>query len=649
MTTTVSFDDLLASRLLDVPDYQRGYAWGQDQLEEFWEDLDLIEGPMKHYTGTVVLRSSGSAMLDEARETVLEPFDVVDGQQRLTTCSLILDRIHDRLEALGDDEAPVIRRRLLTATVDGVKRPKLQLGADIREYWHRVILEGEAAVDGPRLSAERRLAFAAQYFEERLDEVKKNVEPAAYRSRLRKIAGKVASNLQFTVYTVGDDSEVGVLFETLNQRGKELTELEKTKNYLLFLVNLLPAGPRADLAAIVNDCWKRIFTNLGAAELGANHEDQLLRAHWLATQDPDQKSWEKAKSVKTRFHRRRYAEDKAALHAEVREYAESLRDASVAYRDLLVDSNSSYSIYGVEASTARQASRRLRHAGVVAIFAPLVIAARLSLTQPQDGAAFASLVDLCERYSVRVFLINERRGNAGSARLYRLANQLHRSGTLADALVGLRERIAFFASDEDTFAALRSPRRDWYGKVGHKYFLYEYEIYLQGGQAPALAYEHFARGGDFRRSTTEHVLPQTPTNDCWKGFSPDDRSTYTNALGNLVLTQHNSVYSNFCFARKRDGVLQPDGSTSDCFRNAVLKQEQEIAVHDDWTVDTIEQRQEKLAAWALDRWRVETPAQAGTTSSVAAAVADEELDADDNEDPVLDQLPDDDGHEVFVA
>jgi len=96
-------------------------------------------------------------------------------------------------------------------------------------------------------------------------------------------------------------------------------------------------------------------------------------------------------------------------------------------------------------------------------------------------------------------------------------------------------------------------------------------------------------------------------------------------------------------------VLQPDGSTSDCFRNAVLKQEQEIAVHDDWTVDTIEQRQEKLAAWALDRWRVETPAQAGTTSSVAAAVADEELDADDNEDPVLDQLPDDDGHEVFVA
>lgn len=40
---TISLDDLLASRLLDVPDYQRGYAWGSQQLGEFWEDLELIE------------------------------------------------------------------------------------------------------------------------------------------------------------------------------------------------------------------------------------------------------------------------------------------------------------------------------------------------------------------------------------------------------------------------------------------------------------------------------------------------------------------------------------------------------------------------------------------------------------------------------
>lgn len=102
---------------------------------------------------------------------------------------------------------------------------------------------------------------------------------------------------------VDDDSDVGVIFETLNQRGKELTELEKTKNYLLYLTSLLDDGPRQRLAATINECWRTIFVNLGSAQLGPSHEDQLLRAHWLATQDPRQREWEKIRSVKKRFHR----------------------------------------------------------------------------------------------------------------------------------------------------------------------------------------------------------------------------------------------------------------------------------------------------------------------------------------------------------
>ena len=137
---TLSFDELVSPRLLDVPDYQRGYAWEAEHLREFWEDLDLIEPGRRHYTGTVVLRDRGGSLLDQEREVPLEHFDVVDGQQRLTTCALLLDRVYDHLEALHDGDVPGSRRRLLTAVIDGVRRPKLQLGADLREYWQRVIL-----------------------------------------------------------------------------------------------------------------------------------------------------------------------------------------------------------------------------------------------------------------------------------------------------------------------------------------------------------------------------------------------------------------------------------------------------------------------------------------------------------------------------
>ena len=125
-------------------------------------------------------------------------------------------------------------------------------------------------------------------------------------------------------------------------------------------------------------------------------------------------------------------------------------------------------------------------------------------------------------------------------------------------------------------AELRDPRRNWYAKPGHKYFLYQYELHLLGGAAPLYGFEHFTRG-EFRASTTEHVLPQTPTSKCWQVFSAENRALYTNCLGNLVLTNDNSVYFNYCFTRKRDGITDPDGKTTPCYRTSVLKQEQELA------------------------------------------------------------------------
>jgi len=632
---TVSFDELLSPRLLDVPDYQRGYAWEDEHLREFWEDLDLIESGRRHYTGTVVLRDRGRSLLDEEREVPLEHFDVVDGQQRLTTCALLLDRVYDHLEALHDGDVPGERRRLLTAVIDGVRRPKLQLGADLREYWQRVILEGKPQVDGAPLAAQRRLSRAAEFVEDRLARARAQcADDPAYRTWLRRLAGKVTSALQFTLYVVDNDSDVGVIFETLNQRGKELTELEKTKNYLLYLANLLDDGPRPQLAAVINESWRTIFVNLGSAQLGPAHEDQLLRAHWLATQNPRQRDWEKIRSVKERFPRRRYREDKSLLLEEVAAYAHSLREASAAYRDIVTDSPESFAAYGSDAAEVRKRSRQLRQAGVVQIFAPLLIAARLRV--PADGKAYGSIVDLCERYSVRVFLINERRSNAGSTRLYSLAFQLHRDGNLPMALAGLLERIRFFGGDEEIAAELLDPRRNWYAKPGHKYFLYQYELHLLGGAAPLHGFEHFTQG-EFKASTTEHVLPQNPASDCWLVFDAEDRALYTNCLGNLVLTNDNSVYSNYCFTRKRDGTTDPDGKPSACYRASVLKQEHELATLDEWTPAQVRQRQETLAQWAMDRWELGSN-QPITGGATLAATDEGDLD-DVDPDPMLASTP----------
>src|SRR5680860_1252317 len=95
----VTLHQAVGDRMLFVPDYQRPYAWEAKQLEDLWNDLDLLGPDGAHYAGTLVLRErtdddpgETTTSMDDAGN-VLRHNDVVDGQQRLITCFVLLDRI----------------------------------------------------------------------------------------------------------------------------------------------------------------------------------------------------------------------------------------------------------------------------------------------------------------------------------------------------------------------------------------------------------------------------------------------------------------------------------------------------------------------------------------------------------------------------
>lgn len=138
---------VLTDRLLEVPDYQRPYAWERKQLEDLWEDLDLMGPRGQHYYGTLVLREiidddgETRTSLDESGLT-LRHCEVVDGQQRLTTCAVLLDRVRRRLVNLaqsGLDGASAmvenLRRSYGIVTIDRASVPRLRLGTDLNDYW----------------------------------------------------------------------------------------------------------------------------------------------------------------------------------------------------------------------------------------------------------------------------------------------------------------------------------------------------------------------------------------------------------------------------------------------------------------------------------------------------------------------------------
>lgn len=267
------------------------------------------------------------------------------------------------------------------------------------------------------------------------------------------------------------------------------------------------------------------------------------------------------------------------------------------------------------------------------MFFPLIFATRL--TRPQDGYLYTEVVRLCETYAARVFVIAQRRSNAGEPWLNYIAHDFIKHGDRDKLLSDLRAATWHYANDERVAAALATTD-NWYERRGHKYFLYEYEKSLLSGTAKSTLKPFDSFVSSAYSETTEHILPQNPDkkSQWWSDFTRADHESLRHTLGNLMLTHSNSAYSNHDYSVKRGTPEQ----SSACYYSGAMKQEQVLAkTYPTWTPDTIRERQDELARWAMRRWTVQPP-ETGDVAQIE----------DELPDPVEDEtsLPQDDVVEV---
>jgi hypothetical protein len=622
MSSDRSVYDLFDRTLLQVPDYQRGYAWELPHLEEFWEDLSVLPAHAKHYTGTVVLHPRGEHDVRDDAGVRHRVVDVVDGQQRLTSVVLLLNELRRRLAQVGAElEAQKVGEQYVWIRKEGRPQAVLTLGRDIDPFWQRCVLADQPPFQGARLRSEARLLAARRFFEARLDEISRSDGAS---SRLRELYDTVTDRLRFTLYEVDDQAQVGVIFETLNDRGKPLTELEKAKNYLLFLASGLEPGRRRSLSEEVNTTWAHVYERLMEADItDPREEDRFLRAHWLMAIDPVRRNWDGTASLKSRFPRQRYWADPDALMEEVGGYVRELADAARAFCDTRrPTADGAFPEFTSHRDEVRDWSERLRRVGALASFTPLLLAVRLR--HRGDAELYREVVELCEKFAFRVYRLRGVRANSGQGRLFSLAYDVYTGTETADSMLHrLRDAIAAWSPRpmfEREFEAL-GDERNWYAWAGLRYFLYEYERALTGRRPVKVAWGEVEQRP--REETIEHILPQSPREGEWLAFDDEARKVYTHDLGNLVLTFDNSSYSNKAFLEKRDGKAGGDGPDNGaCFARSPLLQEQRIAGHLDWTPKAVLTRRSELIAWAHERWAVE-----------GDAPLDPEAESEDVEDP----------------
>jgi hypothetical protein len=594
---------VLNRRLFFIPDYQRGYAWGEKQWKEFVEDLDALLDPRVryHYTGTIVTyRRPGGDQIYNLDS--LPCYDVVDGQQRLTTCSLYLSiLIHELVERLD-----IGHRQKETEFLFSGSMCRLTLNHDTKDVFHELAKNGRVTKQ-PASVHQRRLVDAHAYLKNHLHN-RLNSSGEAAADYLLRLYSAMTSKLVFTTYEVEEECEIGMTFELMNSRGKDLSVLELLKNYLMHWVsrNSEESG-RADLTRQIHGHWQRAYDNLGRTQ-GRGREDQCLAIAWTLYCSHTPKNWQGYEGFKDDAYLplrnfKDSAKPETSMFPRTREetqaflirFAEGLARISYHYADL-VNPHAAGTVTHEELIWLN----KIHRAGNIANFLPLMVAARVRREEGHVSERdYCDLLIALECFAYRVFVHEGLRSNAGKTRFHFWADQVFKQKLTVVAVIQSVYALIHYYTDTAVFVKWNVEANDWY-KHRHllRYTLFEYELHLlkvEGKNAtPRLQWEEL---GD---STIEHILPQNPgeKSEWLKRWTDDDRKKHLHDLGNLVLTRNNSNYLNFDFDRKK-GI--PGESPSYC--DSDIRQERKVASYSDWTAKEVLQRRSDISKWINDRWK----------------------------------------------
>ena len=610
MKTIFCMEEVFRGRMFQVPDYQRGYTWEEAQWQDLIEDLELLPLGRNHYTGTLVLRminQNGKKLRDE-NGVSYDLFDIIDGQQRLTTIVLLLDTIHDEMVRVGQQKLAegLESNYLVVKNQIGMPRTKLLLNRDCQEYFYDLMIaDGSNNIGGPKIWSHKQLKGAHVYFASYLS-TQCAARKDGYSDWLCDLHEKVTQHLSVLLYETETDTEAGVIFETMNDRGKQLTELEKVKNYLLYAASKLDLPVPHNLAEKVNATWTDIFEALMAAGLGdEGNEDQLLRMHWLMAYDSNPKNWDSSRSIKERFSLRKYHDKHANLLKDLLLYLDSLKNATLAYCDIMVpDQRGAFNDFDdpVLRAGVVQFSIKFARLGARVNFLPLLMAVRMKTRD--GGGTYRQIIELVEKIDFRLYQWSKYRAFTAQYNLFRIGFDYYRRPD-PERLPAALIRVAHeYCTNEQFAERFDLATENWYAWRGLKYFLYEYEQHLAQEKRMPLHYKwEEISGEDVKHDTIEHILPQSREDRYWKSrFTPKKHQRWVNDIGNLTLTFDNPTLGAHSFLRKK-GSSEKDC----CYTTSKLFIEQALAKYSDWTEKQIQERRDEIREWSLKRWFINPP------------------------------------------
>ncbi len=558
-TSNQTFRQLLGNGITyRVPRFQRDYSWTQDEWDDLLQDIQgtmVPEGEQAHYMGYLVLQTQDN-----------KTFEVIDGQQRLTTMSLlvlaVLKAMQDLVDAGVEPENNTRRLEGLRNSYIGFLDPvtlipqwKLTLNRNNDAYYRDYLVPLAKLPQRGIRTSEKMLRQAFEWF---YREIRRAYGEDRNGATLARFIDELADKLFFTVITVTDELNAFKVFETLNARGVRLSPTDLLKNYLFSVVHR-ESGHAHEIETLERR-WDTIVGRLGGDSFPA-----FLRMHWNS--------------------RRRFVRE-ADLFKTIRADTPSKARVFELVREMEEDVGVYAALSSPEDSLWTDAQRK--HIAELRMFSvrqpwPLLLAAH----RAYDVEGFTLILRACSVISFRYNVIGGLATN-DQERTYNTVAQRIAAGELATPAAGVRALAPVYIGDDafrSAFAEKVLRTTAARNKNIVRYILFQIERHLSGidHDTDSLVY------------TVEHILPENPVGN-WPEFSDSDAEEFVYRLGNMTLLEAgpNRDIGNAPFDAKRV-VYQASGF--EITKRVALENER-------WVPERIGQRQRGMAGHATSIWRL---------------------------------------------
>ncbi|GAA7776451.1 hypothetical protein HpBT0202_14470 [Helicobacter pylori] len=587
----LDLDRVIEKGVFEIPSYQRGYAWQEGQLEDFWNDLEHVSklGNQFHYMHSLTLRELENDFENSA-------FEIIDGQQRLATSLILLGLLAKTIQNKDPKYSLINLEPILSYKYYGLSEA------------FRAITEEEKDLEAFKTSFyAKNLIEAYVFFKEKISDTP--IET------LEKMFDALIKKMLFSVVGLNDNRiDPFSSFETINNRGKDLSTLELLKNRLHFVAHkICDEGDLENLQNEINDTYTRIYHDLRFFE-DAHLEDFLK--YFVAYYYGEKRDFKK-RLLEMEFNAHKRYTDNTNFNEEYEKIDDLLFYLSYSSKvwhflrkldeksiTLIVDDNKKLEIEITPKMRGLLDKMRRLNALSDNAFLPLLLslltiqlAGKSTNEQPYTTKELEGLLEYLERFGFLIYGVADGKNTAKNEwiELAFKAIQAYRFWgdkiTIED-LPTLEKN--FFNRQgnsglellEESIHSLKNTEK-WYkwGKALN-YLLYEYELHHN---------PETTLNFDGSLESIEHILPQKPD----QGYNAKEKNWAKNpnivhALGNLLLIAKNanSSLSNKPFDEKRKEYLK--GSYS----------EKEVAKNDSFGVAQIKERSEKLLDFLIAHYRI---------------------------------------------